>query len=69
LFLGMGGHVRRDVPAQVTVLRAQFPGVDWCLHDAVGENAGVIAALAQAAVAAATEATGVRPPAASGRTA
>ena len=53
VFLGMGGHVRRDVPAQLDVLRARHPQVDWRLHAALGESAIVIAALADAALAAA----------------
>jgi sirohydrochlorin cobaltochelatase len=51
VFLGMGGHVRRDVPAQVERLRAAHPGVAWTLHDALGETPRVIAALADAALA------------------
>jgi sirohydrochlorin cobaltochelatase len=50
LFLGAGGHVRRDVPLQVEKLRASHAGVAWTLHDAVGETARVIAALADAAI-------------------
>jgi sirohydrochlorin cobaltochelatase len=50
VFLGMGGHVRRDVPAQVDKLRQSHAGVVWTLHDAVGETAHVIAALADAAI-------------------
>ncbi len=50
LFLGAGGHVRRDVPAQVERLRAAHAGVAWKLHIAVGETAHVIAALADSAL-------------------
>ena len=50
VFLGGGGHVRRDVPAQLETLRAQYPGVAWTLHGALGETPHVIAALADAAV-------------------
>ena len=53
VFLGMGGHVRRDVPAQLDALRARHPQLDWRLHPALGEAAHVIAALADAALAAA----------------
>jgi len=49
-FLGMGGHVRRDVPAQLERLRAAHPGVAWTLHPALGETPHVIAALADAAI-------------------
>ena len=57
LFLGTGGHVRRDVPAQVGRLRAAHAGVAWTLHDAVGETAHVIAALADSAL----DLAGLRP--------
>jgi sirohydrochlorin cobaltochelatase len=51
VFLGMGGHVRRDVPAQVEALRRAHPGVGFALHPAVGETPRVIAAIAEAALA------------------
>jgi sirohydrochlorin cobaltochelatase len=49
-FLGMGGHVRRDVPVQLDALRRAHPAVAWHLHDALGETPHVIAALADAAL-------------------
>jgi sirohydrochlorin cobaltochelatase len=49
-FLGTGGHVRRDVPAQVDALRQAHRQVAWNLHAALGETPHVIAALADAAV-------------------
>jgi sirohydrochlorin cobaltochelatase len=49
-FLGTGGHVRRDVPAQVDALRQAHRHVVWKLHAALGETPRVIAALADAAV-------------------
>jgi len=50
VFLGGGGHVRRDVPAQIAALRDGQPGVTWTLHGALGETPHVIAALADAAI-------------------
>ena len=50
-FLGMGGHVRRDVPAQLAALRQAHGGIVWQLHDALGETPHVIAALADATIA------------------
>ena len=32
LFLGAGGHVRKDLPALLERLRAEHPGVHWRLH-------------------------------------
>ena len=52
LFLGAGGHVRRDLPALLERLRGEYPGVRFTLHPAAGEHALLIDALA--AVAAAT---------------
>jgi sirohydrochlorin cobaltochelatase len=53
LFLGTGGHLRRDLPPLVDALRAAHPGVDIHLHAAIGEHAAVVEAMAAAAVAAA----------------
>lgn len=49
-FLGTGGHVRRDVPAQLARLRDAHPGIAWTLHPALGEAPPVISALADAAI-------------------
>jgi sirohydrochlorin cobaltochelatase len=53
LFLGSGGHVRRDLPEIVERLRASHPGVCWNLQPPVGEMPAVIDALATAAASAA----------------
>ncbi len=52
LFLGAGGHVRKDIPALMAQLTAEHPQVRWTLHSAVGEAAAVIDAMAQVALAA-----------------
>lgn len=49
-FLGTGSHVRRDVPAQLDVLRQAHRDIVWKLHDSLGETPHVITALADAAV-------------------
>ncbi len=51
LFLGTGGHLRKDLPPMVQALREQHPQVHWYLHAAVGEHEAVIQAMAAAAVA------------------
>lgn len=51
LFLGAGGHVRRDLPRRVNELRLAHPQVRWNLCSAVGELDAVIEAMAQAALA------------------
>ncbi|WP_295640892.1 CbiX/SirB N-terminal domain-containing protein [uncultured Methylibium sp.] len=49
LFLGAGGHVRKDLPLLVDALRAAHPQVEWRLAAAVGEHADVIGAMADVA--------------------
>ena len=50
LFLGAGGHVRKDLPALLADLAAAYPAVAWQLQGAIGERSGVIEAMARAAV-------------------
>ncbi|EHR71542.1 hypothetical protein BurJ1DRAFT_2715 [Burkholderiales bacterium JOSHI_001] len=49
LFLGAGGHVRKDVPGLMEQLRQQHPQVQWQLHPAVGEAPALVAAMAAVA--------------------
>jgi sirohydrochlorin cobaltochelatase len=56
LFLGAGGHVRKDLPVLVDALRAAHPGVLWTVRPAVGEARGVVQALAEASLASAHDA-------------
>lgn len=46
IFLGQGGHVRRDLAALVQSLRDEHPGIDVRCALAVGEDAAVLDALA-----------------------
>ena len=50
LFLGAGGHVRKDLPLLLAELAATHPQVHWRLQAAVGEMEGVVAAMASAAL-------------------
>ena len=50
LFLGAGGHVRKDLPALLAELGAAHPSVHWALQRAIGEAPGVIDAMARVAV-------------------
>ena len=52
LFLGTGGHVRRDLPLLLDALRTRHAGVEIRLHAPVGETPSVIDAMARAAAAA-----------------
>jgi sirohydrochlorin cobaltochelatase len=51
LFLGAGGHVRKDLPLLLGELGATHPGVQWRLQPAIGLADNVIEAMAVAAVA------------------
>jgi sirohydrochlorin cobaltochelatase len=51
LFLGAGGHVRKDLPPLLDELRGLHPGVAFTLHPAVGEAPALIAAIAAIALA------------------
>ena len=69
LFLGAGGHVRKDVPLIVQALATACPTVAWSLRPAIGEVASVVDAMAAAALqstlepaAAATPPTNPSPP-------
>jgi sirohydrochlorin cobaltochelatase len=50
LFLGAGGHVRKDLPALMQTLAAHHATVQWQLRPAIGEIDSVIAAMADAAL-------------------
>lgn len=51
MFLGTGGHLRRDLPALLAQVRERHPALTITLHAAVGEQPDVIEAMAQAAAA------------------
>jgi sirohydrochlorin cobaltochelatase len=52
LFLGTGGHVRRDVPVLLDRLRALHgESIEWLLHAPLGEHEAVIQAISQACLA------------------
>jgi sirohydrochlorin cobaltochelatase len=57
LFLGAGGHVRKDLPALLTELAEQYPQVRWQLRPAIGEADCVIEAMAIAALQSSNEAS------------
>lgn len=51
LFLGVGGHLRNDLPPLVDALRSEHPPVTFVLHPAVGESPALIAAMTDIALA------------------
>jgi sirohydrochlorin cobaltochelatase len=50
LFLGAGGHVRKDLPPLLDELRALHGGVAFTLHAAVGEAPRLVTAMADIAL-------------------
>ncbi len=56
VFLGQGGHLRRDLPARVDALRAAHPALDVTVAGALGDDPAVLDALADYCVRAAGEA-------------
>ena len=51
LFLGTGGHLRKDLPRLAEAARASHPATDIRLHPAIGEDEGIAAAIAVAVLA------------------
>jgi sirohydrochlorin cobaltochelatase len=51
VFLGQGGHVRRDLPELVRDVAARHPGIALTLTQAVGEDERVLDAIAAVCVA------------------
>lgn len=52
VFLGQGGHVLRDLPLMVEQLKIDYPELAIRVVEAVGENAGVLDAIADYCVGA-----------------
>jgi len=52
LFLGAGGHVRKDIPVLMAQLTALHPGVQWRLQSTVGESPDLVEAMARIALSA-----------------
>jgi sirohydrochlorin cobaltochelatase len=49
LFLGAGGHVRKDLPLLIERIQAAHPGMTVVLHPSVGEAQTVVRAMAEVA--------------------
>ena len=50
LFLGAGGHVRKDIPLLMAQLQADHPAVVFVLRPTIGEASAVIEAMATVAL-------------------
>jgi len=48
VFLGTGGHLKTDLPKMVEDLRSRYPDLAIAVDPPIGEQAGVIAAIASA---------------------
>lgn len=46
MFMAQSGHLTRDLPAQIEVLRQRFPDLQILVSEAVGESPQVVAAMA-----------------------
>lgn len=52
MFLGTGGHVRRDIPPLLEGLQSQYgDAVQWHLHPALGDQERIIQAMTDASLA------------------
>jgi len=58
VFLGSGGHVRRDLPVLLDQLRSEHPGVELVCTAALGEVDAIHRALADAALTLAAASNG-----------
>jgi len=50
MFLGVGRHAREDLPQLLVQLRGEYPGMDFQLMPAVGEDPHVVEMLASVAL-------------------
>ena len=55
LFLGAGGHVRKDVPALMAELQSRHAGTTWTLAPSIGESALLVQAMADIALQSAAQ--------------
>ena len=51
VFLGQGGHVLRDLPLMLDLLRSEYPQMTIRVVEAAGENAAVLNALSDYCIA------------------
>jgi len=48
MFIAQGGHLKRDVPEMLALLRSTYPEVEFSMSGPIGENETVIQAMATA---------------------
>ncbi len=54
IFFGQGSHLRRDLPQKVDALRRRLPAIGIAVAEAAGEDASVLAAVADYCVRSST---------------
>jgi sirohydrochlorin cobaltochelatase len=50
MFIARGGHLKREVPEMLDILRSTYPNVEFSLGGAIGEHETVVQAMANAAL-------------------
>lgn len=50
MFIARGGHLKKETPEMLAVLRSTYPDVEFSLGGAIGENEIVVQAMATAAL-------------------
>jgi len=51
MFLGAGGHVRKDIPPLIEKLQAHYgAAIEWRLHPALGDQEPVMQAMTEASL-------------------
>lgn len=50
MFIARGGHLKKETPEMMEMLRSTYPNVEFSLGDAIGENETVVQAMAAAAL-------------------
>jgi len=50
MFIARGGHLRKEVPEMIELLRSTYPNVDFSVGSAIGEHELVVQAMATAAL-------------------
>lgn len=50
MFIAQGGHLKRELPEMLAILRHRHPLIDIRLERAIGEDEAVLAAMADAAI-------------------
>ncbi len=50
MFIARGGHLKKELPEMLEVLRCTYPNVEFSLGGAIGEHDTVVQAMAGAAL-------------------